>query len=240
MRSDWCRYGIPPFDLCIPWVMVRDVLAPHRGRFALAQAIEAEGVPMLNRCAAIHLSSDKLASHLRWASASLPQPDTWLLDDGDGVRFDEPMVLKPALSWGGKDVHRVSSMREAEEIAHGWASPAILQEEIEEAVCIRVIATPSRAFTAAEKLAQHGELVAAIGQGAEARFIEPEPALRALACRMVEALGGGLMGLDVLRKPNGRLIALEANVPFGFNTANKTLHDEMVATAERVAAGDPA
>ncbi len=41
-----------------------------------------------------------------------------------------------------------------------------------------------------------------------------------LARRMVSTLGGGLMGVDVLVRPDGTLVALEANAPFGFDVTD--------------------
>ena len=52
------------------------------------------------------------------------------------------------------------------------------------------------------------------------RVYPPPPAMADLAQRMVAALGGGLMGVDVLVEPGGRLLALEANAPFGFDVTD--------------------
>jgi glutathione synthase/RimK-type ligase-like ATP-grasp enzyme len=41
-----------------------------------------------------------------------------------------------------------------------------------------------------------------------------------LAQAMVAGLGGGLMGVDVLVARDGRLLALEANAPFGFDVTD--------------------
>jgi glutathione synthase/RimK-type ligase-like ATP-grasp enzyme len=41
-----------------------------------------------------------------------------------------------------------------------------------------------------------------------------------LAQSMVAALGGGLMGVDILADDDGRLLALEANAPFGFDVTD--------------------
>jgi glutathione synthase/RimK-type ligase-like ATP-grasp enzyme len=49
---------------------------------------------------------------------------------------------------------------------------------------------------------------------------EPPPDLARLARRMVATLGGGLMGVDVLVATDGRLLALEANAPFGFDVTD--------------------
>jgi hypothetical protein len=57
---------------------------------------------------------------------------------------------------------------------------------------------------------------------------------------MVASLGGGLMGVDVLVAPDGRLLALEANAPFGFDVTDpeqgRWVARAALAAAERAAA----
>ena len=69
---------------------------------------------------------------------------------------------------------------------------------------------------------------------------EASPEMAQLARRMVAALGGGLMGVDVLVEPSGRLVALEANAPFGFDVTDpeqgRWVARAALAVAERAAA----
>jgi glutathione synthase/RimK-type ligase-like ATP-grasp enzyme len=59
-----------------------------------------------------------------------------------------------------------------------------------------------------------------------------------LAQAMVASLGGGLMGVDVLVAQDGRLLALEANAPFGFDVTDPD-QGRWVARAALAAAGVP-
>ena len=88
---------------------------------------------------------------------------------------------------------------------------AILQEWIEEPACVRLFATPSTASLAYEKARVPGALVT--HGTVYPRVYEPPPAMARLARRMVAALGGGLMGVDILVDAFGRYWALEADVP---------------------------
>ena len=66
----------------------------------------------------------------------------------------------------------------------------------------------------------------------------PVRAGRELAQAMVASLGGGLMGVDVLVAQDGRLLALEANAPFGFDITDPA-QGRWVARAALAAAGLP-
>ena len=76
---------------------------------------------------------------------------------------------------------------------------------------MRLFATPSTTSLAYEKARVPGALVT--HGSVYPRVYEPPPAMARLARRMVAALGGGLMGVDILVDAFGRYWALEANVP---------------------------
>jgi [lysine-biosynthesis-protein LysW]--L-2-aminoadipate ligase len=80
-------------------------------------------------------------------------------------------------------------------------------------VCTRLYATPWRTSLAYEKNRRPGALVT--HGTVYPRIHPPSPALGALTQRMVAAVSGGLMGVDVLTDAVGRHWALEANAPSG-------------------------
>ncbi len=93
-----------------------------------------------------------------------------------------------------------------------------MQERVREPEVARLFATPTACSKAYWKAREPGALVT---HGTTyPREEEAPPALAALARRMVATLGGGLMGVDVLRDEDGRLWALEANAPFGFDVTD--------------------
>jgi [lysine-biosynthesis-protein LysW]--L-2-aminoadipate ligase len=226
--AEWTGGGPPPgrWQLAIPHVLVEEVVA-RAPSLRAAQAVEAAGVPMLNRVAAILGSSDKLATHAAWERHRLPQPTTWRLDALDSwpASRGRPLVLKPAYCDGGRHIELVRSLSDAHERERGWRSDearggelrgvALLQEWIEEPRCMRLYATPDETSAAYEKSRRPGALVT--HGTVYARVHEPPRAMALLARRMVAALGGGLMGVDVLVDGAGRCWALEANAPFGFD-----------------------
>jgi [lysine-biosynthesis-protein LysW]---L-2-aminoadipate ligase len=228
----WAIDGPPSdrWDLVVPHVLVEEVAA-FAETMRAAALLEAAGVPLLNPLHAIVASSDKLTTHAVWAAAGLPQPRTWdlaALEDRWPGEPGEPLVLKPSLCDGARHIGLVRSLGEARAIVASWREDearggerrgaALLQEWVAEPRCVRIFATPERTSQAYEKDRAEGELVT---HGTVYPHVyEPPRAMADLARRMVAALGGGLMGVDVLVDASGRHLALEANAPFGFDVTD--------------------
>ncbi len=228
--DDWPVTGPPPgrYDLAIAHVLVEEVVA-YAPTFALAVLLEAAGVPLLNPVGALVASADKLVTHAVWAAAGVPQPAAW-----DLARVREwpmpgrRMVLKPALGDGARYIELVGDLDAAHEVETAWRADeargghrrgvALLQEWIAEPACARIFATPTSSSLVYEKSRADGALVT--HGTVYPRVYEAPPELARLAQRMVAALGGGLMGVDVLIEPDGRMVALEANAPFGFDVTD--------------------
>ncbi len=235
----------PAWYLAIPHVLVEEVVA-CAPTFRTAALLEAAGVPMLNPVASIVASSDKLVTHGVWAAHGLAQPRTWPLGDRWPVASGTPLVLKPAFCDGARHIALVRSPAEAREIEAAWREDearggerrgaALLQEWIEEPACVRLFATPDRVSLAYEKARRPGALIT--HGTVYPRVYEPPPAMAELARRMVASLGGGLMGVDVLVALDGRLLALEANAPFGFDVTDPA-QGRWVARAALAVAGLP-
>jgi len=227
----WARSGPPDgrWDLVIPHVLVEEVVA-FSPTLRLATLLEAAGVPLLNPVSAVLASSDKLTTHALWAAHGLPQPRVWPLA---GLPVwpapGRPLVLKPSYCDGARHIALVHTLAEARRAAEGWRAdearggeprgPALVQEWIEEPACVRIFATPREVSRAYEKDRHPGALVT--HGTVYPRIYDAPPELAALARRAVAALGGGLMGLDVLIGRDGRHHALEANAPFGFDITDR-------------------
>jgi glutathione synthase/RimK-type ligase-like ATP-grasp enzyme len=191
--------------------------------------LAAGGARLLNPLPALLASSDKLATAAVWAAAGLPQPATV---DLAGVRSwpapGRPMVLKPAFCDGARYIGLVHDLDQARKVEADWRADeaaggerrgaALLQEWVEDPACVRLFATPRACSLAYEKNRDPGALVTS--GTVYPRVYEPPAELAQLAQQMVGALGGGLMGVDVLIEPGGRLLALEANAPFGFDVTD--------------------
>ncbi len=226
--TGWAVSGPPRYDLAIAHVLVEEVAA-FAPTLQLAALLEGCGVPLVNPVRALLASSDKLVTHAVWAAAGLPQPAAW-----DLARIDDwpvpgrPMVLKPSFCDGARHISLVHDLAEARTVESAWRADeaaggerrgtALLQEWIEEPACVRLFATPTEVSLAYEKSRHPGELIT--HGTVYPRTYAPPPEMADLARRMVSTLGGGLMGVDVLVRPDGTVVALEANAPFGFDVTD--------------------
>ena len=237
----WATDGPPrdAWDLAIPHVLVEEV-ASFAPTMRLAALLESRGVTLLNPLSAIVTSSDKLANHAVWAAHGLPQPATALLSELASWPADgRPRVLKPALGDGARHIVLVDSLAGARAVEAAWRAdeaaggerrgPALVQEWIAEPRCVRLFATPEATSPAYEKSRRPGALITH-GTVYE-RVYAPPPPMAELARRMVASLGGGLMGVDILIDADGRLWALEANAPFGFDVTDDAQGDFVAAAA---------
>ena len=246
LPAGWTGGGPPPYDLVVGHVLVEEVAA-FAPTLQAVTALEAAGARLLNPVRALLASADKQVTAAVWAAAGLPQPETVDLAAVD--RWPAPgrqLVLKPAFCDGARHIALVSTLEQAREVERAWRADeqaggerrgaALLQEWVEEPACIRLFATPTSTSLAYEKGRRPGELVTS--GTVYPRVHEPPPAMAELAQAMVASLGGGLMGVDVLVAQDGRLLALEANAPFGFDVTDPQ-QGRWVARAALAAAGLP-
>jgi len=228
LPSSWAADGPPvDLDLVVDHVLVEEVAA-FAPTLQAAAVLERCGVPLLNPVTSLLTSSDKLATAAVWAAEGLPQPRTWDLAALTSWPAAGPLVLKPALCDGARHIRLVHDLDEAARDVEAWRQDeaaggerrgtALLQEWVQEPACVRLFATPDDVSLAYVKGRRPGELVTS--GTVYPRVHEAPPPMAELAQRMVASLGGGLMGVDVLVAQDGRLLALEANAPFGFDVTD--------------------
>jgi [lysine-biosynthesis-protein LysW]---L-2-aminoadipate ligase len=221
-------------DLVIPHVLVNDYVE-RSPLWRLAERFDEAGVPMLNSLGSLAVTADKFKTYLLWGQHGIPQPETHLLSDlSHWPRPDERMVLKPSYCDGGHYVQWAGTLDAAKRVAEEWKideaqggekrGEPILQEYLPGPQCIRVVAGTDQHLACYKKVTPPGEL---ISHGSQRVHFEPDSELRDLAYSMVESCGGGLMGADVLKMPDGKIYALETNGPFGFDVTDKALHARM-------------
>ncbi len=228
LPPSWALEGAPAYDLVVGHVLVEEVAA-FAPTLQAVVALEGSGAALLNPVRALLASADKHVTAAVWAAAGLPQPRTVdLAAVGRWPDPGRPMVLKPAFCDGARHISLVESVEQARALERAWRADeaaggerrgaALLQEWVQEPACVRLFATPDATSLAYEKGRRPGELVTS--GTVYPRVYEPPPAMAALAQDMVASLGGGLMGVDVLVAADGRLLALEANAPFGFDVTD--------------------
>lgn len=217
-------------DLCLPLPGTNDYVNRSNGRLYAVQLAEQAGIPLVNSYQSIVLSSDKFLSFRQWQKVGLLQPKTYRLDELTELPDDiaSPFIVKPAVGHSGENVSLMSNFEQVKD--KNKSKDYLIQEYISKPICLRVIASNSEVLSVYERRLP-GAIAVNVARGATRHPIVPSADVQAFACKMIESLGGGLMGVDILEK-DGTLYALEANVPFGFDKHDKELSQKLIAHIE--------
>lgn len=202
-----CPDALPAAALVISHVLLAERATPHPVWDA-ARRYEAAGTPLTNSTACLARCADKWLTHRAWEAAGLPQPRTWRLEELDAWP-EVPALVKPAFGESARGIAVVADLRAAREAA--GATRALVQEVVPCRSVLRVHATDRRVLGA------HARPAAAIpglpAPDAVERAVPITDELSQLAVAAVRAVGGGLVGLDVI-ETSGGYVLLEANPAF--------------------------
>ncbi len=232
-----------------PWreyeaILIRTV-SQSRGLLA-ALVLEGWGLRVINRYETAAICADKARTTLTLARAGIPQPAVRLaFTPAAGLSaLDElsyPAVLKPVVGSWGRLLARVRDAEEAEAILEhrqtlgGYAQQVVYAQEYIEKPGrdIRAFVIGERPICAIYRASEHW--VTNTARGGRASNCPLTPELVSLCERAAAAVGGGLLALDVLEAPDGRLLLNEINHTMEFrNSSAPTGVDIAAAVAEYV------
>lgn len=188
------------------------------GLFELLR-LERRGVRVLNTASALLGCHDKLRTARVLDRAGLPTPRTAHVTREDPVpRLAPPLVVKARFGSWGKDVFRCETVEAldrclAEVRSRPWfvRHGALVQELIEpRGHDIRIVVAGGRVVGVTERFAAPGEWRTNISLGGSRRPCSPPPEAVALALAAAAAIGGDLVGVDLLPLDGGYTI-LELN-----------------------------
>ncbi|HZD87627.1 MAG TPA: RimK family alpha-L-glutamate ligase [Gaiellaceae bacterium] len=221
------------------------------GVWALRRA-ERRGVRVLNRATTLIACHDKLETALALARAGIPHPPTV------HVRYEAtlpaltfPLVVKPRFGSWGRDVTLCTSPRQLKLRLralrrHAWfrRSGALLQALVPPVgFDLRLVVAGGRVVGAIERVAAPGEWRTNIALGGARRPVDPPPAARELALAAAAAVGGDLVGVDLLPLANGGYVVIELNGAVDFTSdyslAGKDVFDEVADVLGRTLAERP-
>jgi [lysine-biosynthesis-protein LysW]--L-2-aminoadipate ligase len=179
------------------------------------------GVRTVNAPEVVELAGDKILSTLRLAQRGVPVPRTVIALSPEAAqraieKIGYPAVLKPPVGSWGRLMAKVDSPEAAEQILeHKSALPSPVHSifYVQEYVPkpdrdLRVFVVGDRAIAAMYRHSTEWRTNAARGATAEAAPLTPE--IESLALRAAEAVGGGVLAVDLLESPQG-LRVLEVN-----------------------------
>ena len=200
-------------------------LATSRSLYA-TQYLEAYGIPVVNSPQTAAVCADKVKNSLALASAGVPTPRTEVAFTSDAAleiveRFGYPCVLKPVVGSWGRLMAKIDSRSAAEAIfehketlGHYEHKVFYVQEFVEKpGRDIRVLAADGEPIAAMTRHSDHWLTNAA--KEAETSGFELDDAARELVAQASAAVGGGLLGVDLM----------EAGVGDGDGEPSYTVHE---------------
>ena len=190
--------------------------------------LERRGVTVLNGRDALATAHDKLATAEALACAGIPHPTTvpvapWLPPPA----LEPPLVLKPRFGSWGRDVTRCDSadaLRQAIDAARlrVWfnAAGGIAQRLIPPCgFDLRVVVAGGHLVGAVMRQAAPGEWRTNVALGAQRVPVAPPLEACELALAAAAAVGGDLVGIDLLPVPGDGWMVLEVNGAVEFSGA---------------------
>lgn len=225
LPTDAIESRLAPGDVALSRLDVRETLdGVETGVWELCRTARA-GVTVLNETAALLRSHDKLATALALAEAGVPQPRTAQVGEpGHEPPLPLPVVVKPRFGSWGKDVFACRSPLEydrclAEIRDRSWFRfhGALVQELVPpQGHDLRVLVACGAVVGAVARQAPPGEWRTNVALGARRRPTAPCPRAIDLALQAARAVGGDLVGIDLLPLPDGDYVVLEVNAAVDF------------------------
>ena len=185
------------------------------------------GVTLFNGPETLLAAHDKLATALRLSSAGIRHPRTAHLDaDSPLPKIDPPLVVKPRFGSWGRDVYLC---RDGAELAACLGSlrgrewferQGVLVQELVPPLGydLRLVVAAGRVVGAVERVAADSEWRTNIALGGWRRPTDPPEAACALAIEAAAAIGGDLVGVDLLPDGEGGWFVLELNGAVDFTS----------------------
>jgi [lysine-biosynthesis-protein LysW]--L-2-aminoadipate ligase len=198
----------PPADFDNVDIVVDRCLATSRSVYA-TKFIEAYDIPVVNGPETAEVCADKVKNSLALADAGVPTPNTDVAFTKEAAMesiesFGYPCVLKPVVGSWGRLMAKIDSRDAAEAILEHKATLGhyehkvfYIQEFVEKpGRDIRVLATDGEPVGAMVRSSDHWLTNAA--KGAETDAFELDDRARELVEEASAAVGGGLLGIDLM------------------------------------------
>jgi [lysine-biosynthesis-protein LysW]--L-2-aminoadipate ligase len=230
------RFGVdePPAALEGLDLVVDRCLATSRSRY-VTEFVDRYDVPVVNDPATAAVCADKARNSLVLSENDVPTPATEVAFTKESAleaieSFGYPCVLKPVVGSWGRLMAKIDSRSAAEAIlehketlGHYEHKVFYIQEFVEKpGRDIRVVATDGEPVAAMARSSDHWLTNAA--QGATTEAIDVDDEMAALVERASEAVGGGLLGVDLMEvggPDSGAYTVHEVNHTVEFKALNE-------------------
>ena len=229
MTPEQALQGLRPGDVALGRLDVLPTLDGVEDGLWYMRLLERRGVRVLNPATALAAAHDKLLTARRLEAAGVPAPMTRHLALRPRRPLQEltpPLVLKPRFGSWGVDVVRCDDVRSmlcalSTLRTRPWfAQHGVLAQELVTPLGhdLRVLVAGGVVVGAVRRVAAPGEWRTNVALGAVRQKAVPPPAAAALALAAADAVGGDLVGVDLLPIDDGWTV-LEVNGAVDFTLA---------------------
>lgn len=220
-------------DLTSEYDLILERCVSHSQASAAMKIFEANGIPCLNSYDTAMVCGDKLQTTVALQSAGLPMPNTRVafnieeaLDVMDDMGY--PVVIKPVTGSWGRLLAKVTDRFAAEAILEHKTtlgsyhhSTFYIQEFIDKPdFDIRSFVIGGKTIAAIARKSEHWITNTARGATAEGMKVTPE--IDELSRAASEAVGDGIIAVDLLETQDGRLLVNEVNYTIEFRNSITT------------------
>ncbi|MBM4422736.1 MAG: lysine biosynthesis protein LysX [Chloroflexi bacterium] len=203
-----------------------------RGLYA-TQVLNAWGVPTVNMASVAATCGDKLATTAALMRANVPQPNVRVAFTAESAlaaieEMGYPVVLKPVVGSWGRMVSRINDRDAAEAILEHREVLGNYQHQIfyiQELIRkpgrdIRAFVVGDETICAIYRTSEHW--ITNTARGGKGSTCPVTPELNKVCVEAANAVGGGVLAVDVLEDPNRGLLINEINHTMEFHTTVPT------------------
>jgi [lysine-biosynthesis-protein LysW]--L-2-aminoadipate ligase len=214
-------------DLGLGDVIMQRSVSHYRGLY-LTACLEFLGYPVINKFQVGETCGNKLLTSLVLAKNRIPTPRTQFAFSAESIRRSGfPQVLKPIVGSWGRGVFplrdeevagMIVEMREEDDSP--FARIYYVQEMIDRPPRdIRCIVVGDQAVTAIYRYSAENEWRTNVARGGKAELAKITNELEDLAIRAAKAVGGGIVGVDMMEDKARGLVVHEVNNTVEFHGA---------------------
>ncbi len=236
-----------------PWrsfdAVLERSISYNSGLYAL-RVLNAFGVPTVNTAIVAEICGDKLTTSAMLAKANVPQPRNVVAFTPEAAleaieAFGYPVVLKPVVGSWGRLLAKINDRDAAEAVLEHKAILGSVQHSvfyIQEFIKkpgrdIRAIVVGDRVLTAIYRKSEHW--ITNTARGGEGELCPITPEIEALCLQATNAVGSGVLAVDLVEHPDKGMVVNEINHTMEFHTAQPIsgidIADEIVSYVMNVA-----
>jgi len=205
----------------------------HSRALYTLQLLDAWGIPTVNTAHVADVCGNKFTTTLALMTHGVPSPRTFVAYTPEAAleaieQLGYPVVLKPAVGSWGRLISKINDREAAEAVLEHKTvlgsyhhSIFYIQEYIDKPKRdIRTFVVGDETICGIYRSSQHW--ITNTARGGQASNCPITPELDAISLAAAKAVGGGVVAVDILEAPDGRLLANEVNYTMEFRNSIAT------------------